>query len=212
MDKPVKAKFLKRYTDIPAALTILHNRELTLLSADKWDDANDRNTLRYYADRMDYKTVLCACFSQARETYHHWKIFAPGPGGVCIHFFKDELLKAIPKDDFIHRYVSYKSPTQLLSSYGERLDLIPFTKAEAYRDEIEYRIVYASKEPSIMYKTIPIDLSVIRSIVLSPWMAPAVFEATKSTIQLIKGCDDIPIIQSKVIDNKHWINCMKGTL
>lgn len=210
MVKPVKAVFLKRYTDIPAALTVLHNRELTLLSPDKWDDANDRNTLRYYAEKNEYKTVLCACFSQAKETYHHWKIFAPGAGGVCIHFFKDELLKAIPKDDFFHRRVGYKTPTQLLSSYGEKLDFIPFTKADAYRDEIEYRIMYASKKDPITSKAIPIDLCVISSIVLSPWMAPAVFQATKSIIQSIKGCADIPVVQSSVINNENWVKSMKG--
>lgn len=206
----MKAKLLKRYTDMPSALTVLQSRELTLLSPAKWDDANDRNTLSYYAERKELKTLLCACFSQAIETYHHWKIFSPGAGGVCIHFFKEELLKAIPKDDFFHRRVDYKTPTKLLSSYGAKLDLIPFTKAEAYRDEIEYRIVYASTVDCLTYKTIPIDLSVIRSIVLSPWMAPAVFEATKATIQSIKGCADIPIVRSSVIDNELWLECLKG--
>ncbi len=206
----VKASFLKRYTDLPATLAVLRNREITLLSPMAWDDANDRGTLAHYAERSELKTLLGICFSQAIETYHHWKVFAPGSAGVCIYYFKEKLLKAIPKDRFTHRLVEYKSPTKLLGSYALLADM-PFTKGEAYRDEIEYRIIYSSKIEEVRCKTIPIDLGVIRSIVLSPWMAPALFEATKASILQIDGCADIPITQSPVVSNQAWLQYVKNT-
>lgn len=207
--RPVKASFLKRYTDLPATLAVLHNREITLLSPMTWDDTNDRGTLAHYACENNLKTLLGVCFSQAIETYHHWKVFAPGSAGVCIYYFKDALLKAIPNVGFSHRLVEYKSPTALLSSYASLADM-PFTKGEAYRDEIEYRIIYSSDVEEDRYKTIPIDLSVVRSIVLSPWMAPALFEATKASIQAIAGCENIPITQSTVVANEAWLQYVKN--
>ncbi len=208
--KSVKAAFLKRYTDLPSALAVLRNRELTLLSPMTWDDTNDRGTLAHYAERRELKTLVGACFSQAIETYHHWKVFAPGSAGVCIYYFKDKLLEAVPKKDFSHRLVDYKSPTELLASYAQLTDM-PFTKAEAYRDEIEYRIIYSSKTESLRYKTISIDLGVIRAIVLSPWMAPTLFEATKETLLSIDGCEDISITQSNVVANEAWLQYVKNT-
>jgi len=210
LSKSVKAAFLKRYTDLPSALAVLRNRELTLLSPTTWDDANDRGALAHYAEQRGLKTLLGLCFSQAIETYHHWKIFSPGAAGVCIYYFKGKLLEAVPKKGFAHRLVGYKSPTQLLGSYACLADM-PFTKAEAYRDEIEYRIIYSSEMESVRYKSIPIDLGVIRSIVLSPWMAPALFEATKETLLSIDGCADIPITQSPVVLNEAWLQYVKNT-
>lgn len=206
----VKASFLKRYTDLPSTLAVLRNREITLLSPMAWDDTNDRGTLAHYAERRVLKTLLGICFSQAIETYHHWKVFAPGSAGVCIYYFKDKLLEAIPKDGFTHRIVDYKSPTELLASYALLADM-PFTKGEAYRDEIEYRIIYSSTAEEVRCKTIPIDLSVIRSIVLSPWMAPALFEATEASIREIDGCTGIPITQSPVVTNQAWLQYVKNT-
>lgn len=206
----VKASFLKRYTDLPSTLAVLRNRELTLLSPMTWDDTNDRGALAHYAERKKFKTLLGVCFSQAIETYHHWKVFAPGSAGVCIYYFKDKLLDIIPKADFSHRLVNYKSPTQLLASYALLADM-PFTKADAYRDEIEYRIIYSSMDEDVRYKTIPINLGVIRSIVLSPWMAPAQFEATKESLHAIDGCADIPITQSTVVSNQAWLEYVKKT-
>ncbi len=208
--KSIKASFLKRYTDLPATLAVLRNRELTLLSPMTWDDTNDRGTLAHYAERRELKTLLSACFSQAIETYHHWKVFSPGSAGVCIYYFKDKLSKAIPKQGFSHRLVDYKSPTELLASYSELNDM-PFTKAEAYRDEIEYRVIYSSKTEFLRYKTITIELDVIRSIVLSPWMAPSLFEATKETLLSIEGCENIPITQSRVVANEAWLQYVKNT-
>jgi len=206
----VKASFLKRYTDLPSTLAVLRNREITLLSPMAWDDTNDRGTLAHYAERRDLKTLLGICFSQAIETYHHWKVFAPGSAGVCIYYFKEKLLEAIPRDGFTHRIVDYKSPTELLASYALLADM-PFTKGKAYRDEIEYRIIYSSTAEEVRFKTIPIDLGVIQSIVLSPWMAPALFEATKTSILEIDGCSDISITQSPVVSNQAWLQYVKNT-
>lgn len=206
----VKASFLKRYTDLPATLAVLRNREITLLSPMAWDDTNDRGTLAHYAERRELKTLLGICFSQAKDTYHHWKVFAPGSAGVCIYYFKEKLLKAIPQNGFTHRLVDYKSPTELLASYALLADM-PFIKGDAYRDEIEYRIIYSSTAEQVRCKTIPIDLGFIRSIVLSPWMAPALFEATKASILEIDGCADIPITQSRVVSNQAWLQYVKNT-
>jgi hypothetical protein len=205
-----KASFLKRYTDLPATLAVLSNREITLLSPKSWDDMNDRETLAHYAAKNNLTSLLGVCFSQAIETYHHWKVFAPGSSGVCIYYVKEALLKAIPKDGFSHRLVEYKSPTALLASYATLADM-PFTKGEAYRDEIEYRFIFKSETEEVRVKSIPIDLSVVRGIVLSPWMAPKLFEATKASIQAIDGCADIPITQSTVVTNQAWLEYVKNS-
>lgn len=199
------ASILRRYTELPSALDILRQRRLTLLSPLTWDDKNDRAAMQRYASARENQSVLGLCFSQAAETFHHWKIFAPNSSGVCIEFHKKLLLDLVPKANFRHDKVKYQSPTEFLSGYPSPRDL-PFIKGSAYRHEIEYRIVYASETKGLQSISFPIELATIRSIILGPWLPTALVEATTAAFRSIEGCDTIPILHSKVVENENWIS------
>lgn len=199
-----KAIILRRYTELPVVLEVLQNRQLTLLSPLLWDDKNDRASMQSYADSEGHKSVLGICFSQAAETFHHWKVFAPHSSGVCIEFHKNELLALVPNAGYKHRKVKYQRPPEFLAGYPTSRDL-PFIKGWAYRHEIEYRIVYASEAKGLQAISFPIEPSSIRSIVLSPWLAKALVEPTRKAINAVAGCEKIPVTHSSVVENEAWI-------
>jgi hypothetical protein len=202
-NKTVRAALLKRYTHLPALLSLLQSRQLVLLSPSSWEDKNDRVFMTEFARAQGFNTLLALCFSQAAETFHHWKIFAPGASGVCIEFHKELLLGSLPKLGFKQRRITYKKPTSLLAGYATKSQLA-FIKGWAYRDEKEFRIVYSAEPEEPEPKSIPISLSTIRSIVVNPWLPAPLYEATRTAINCIQGCENIPVMQSKVIDNEHW--------
>ena len=84
-------------TDIPALISLLKNRQITLLDPESWDDSNDSHYLTQYREKQKLKSVLALCFTQAAETYHHWRVFANGPAGVYVRFDREQLLKAVNK-------------------------------------------------------------------------------------------------------------------
>lgn len=199
----VRATLLKRYTHLPALLALLRSREVTLLTPATWDDKNDRVFMEQYARKTGKTSVLGVCFTQSAETYHHWKVFAPGAAGVCVEFMKSDLLASIPKVGFKHKKVSYQNAIELLSSYATAWDL-PFIKGTAYRDEKEYRIIFSSETEELLIKSFPIRLSSIRRIVVNPWLPEPLYEATKAAVVSSPGCSDLVVMQSKVVNNKHW--------
>jgi hypothetical protein len=206
----VRATLLKRYTHLPALLSLLQSKEITLLTPAAWDDKNDRVFMEQYARKTGKTTVLGVCFTQAAETYHHWKVFAPGAAGVCIEFQKTQMLASIPKNGFKHKKVAYENAVSLLASYATASDL-PFIKGAAYRDEKEYRIIYASETEELLAKSFPFQLSCIRRIVVNPWLPEPLFEATKDAIARAPGCSRLLVTQSKVIDNRHWQSYAKSS-
>lgn len=201
--KPIRATLLKRYTHLPALLAMLQRREITILSPDTWEDKNDRVFMAEYAKSKELETLLGICFSQAAETFHHWKIFAPGASGVCVEFHKAQLLEVVAANGFLHKRITYKRPASLLGSYST-VSQLPFIKGWAFRDEKEYRVIYSSKTECIKLKSFPIPLNVIRSIVVNPWLPAPLFEATRKAIAKVVGCSRIPVVHSKVIDNENW--------
>jgi hypothetical protein len=60
---------------------------------------NDSYFLRLYREQQRLKSVLALCFTEATETYHHWRVFAPGPSGVCVAFKRAELLGVVTAID-----------------------------------------------------------------------------------------------------------------
>ena len=155
-----KIQILRRYTDLPALIHLLRSKQVTLLSPTTWDDRNDRHYMEVFKQRKKLKALLALCFSEAGETYHHWKVFAPGSSGVCIEFNKAALIAALPKADFTHSKMDYRTIADLSASNLLVKDL-PFTKRHAFGDEREYRIVYASKITDVATQTFPISISTI---------------------------------------------------
>ena len=107
---------LRHYTNLAAVIHHLQTKTITLLDPATWDDRNDAYFLQKYKSENNAKTVLALCSSEQSETYHHWRVFAGGVGGVCIQFDKNRLLKKINEaDGFKHSSVNYISIKQLKS-------------------------------------------------------------------------------------------------
>ena len=197
-------EFLRRYTQLPSLIYILSEKKLTLLDPGSWDDKNDSHFLEQYKSKRGLKTVLALCFSMAPETYHHWSVFAEGSAGVCIQFKRDNLLAAIEG----HNGARYSEVNYLLlrTAKGKKLKIkdLPFTKRYPFGDEQELRIIYESKKERKSSHNIPIPLSSISRISLSPWLPEAIKEHVKNTLWAIKGCSDLEISRSTLISNETW--------
>ncbi|MFZ2974074.1 MAG: hypothetical protein WA049_15665 [Ferribacterium limneticum] len=195
---------LRRYTDLPALLHILTARRITLLDPKTWDDKNDSHFMAVYKERKKLKSLLALCFSEASETYHHWRVFSGGPAGVCIVFDKNRLLEDIARVP----HVSMGSMNYLTMSEARRkafqVDELPFVKRYAYKPEREFRALYASPVEEIFWLDLPIRLSSISRISLSPWMHTSLSKSTASTILAINGCEKLRVSRSTLISNEQW--------
>src|SRR5438128_11688414 len=110
----MSSTYLRRYTNLPALIYLLRERQLTLLDPASWDDKNDSHYLALYRDRKKLPSVLALCFSETNETYHHWRVFSDGPSGVCIRFVRSTLLKAVRAHRGVHaRAVTYRTLKEL---------------------------------------------------------------------------------------------------
>jgi hypothetical protein len=99
----VSTNYLRRYTDIPALVSLLTDRKITLLDPKSWDDRNDTNFLKLYKRENNLQTLLALCFTQTDERYHHWSVFAAGTAGVCIRFDRAAFLQALEKHDGLRK-------------------------------------------------------------------------------------------------------------
>lgn len=195
---------LRRYTNLASALHILHNRCLTLLSPDTWDDRNDSYFMSEYKRIKSVKTVLAICIADREETYHHWQVFSRGADGVCIEFDREKLLAAFSAAGVTHRHVDYELITNAKTMCDVDLEILPFTKRWPYGDEQEYRAVYVSIEEELPVFPVPIEIATIKRITLSPWLAPALVDPVKKTLKGLPGCSGLRIYRSTLIDNKQW--------
>ncbi len=196
--------FLKRYTELPYLLYTLQTKSLTLMSPATWDDRNDAHFLLAYQKRMNHGAVLALCFTRASETYHHWKVFSGGSGGVCIDFNMQRFrgwADATPGARF--QDVSYRRMDEARQTEFKIADL-PFVKRHAFRDECESRLIYESQETNLISHDVPFDIQTISRIVLSPWLPKSVSAAVKTAILSIDGCSDLDVFRTTLIDNTEW--------
>jgi hypothetical protein len=198
-----KIPILRRYTDLPALIHLLRSKQVTLLSPTTWDDRNDRHYMEVFKQRRKLKTLLALCFSEAGETYHHWKVFASGSSGVCIEFDKFALLEYLPKIDFTHSKIDYRTIAGLSASNLLVKDL-PFTKRHAFGDECEYRIVYSSKTVDVATQTFPLPISAIRRVILNPWVPDPLYGAVWESLKSIDNCGGLSITKSRLIESEQW--------
>lgn len=200
----VSSKYLRRYTDIPALIYLLSERKITLLDPQSWDDSNDSHYLALYREKKRLKSVLALCFSRSPETYHHWRVFANGSSGVCVHFLRSELLAAVRKQEGLrYRSVRYLTLTRIRNMEIESRDL-PFLKRSAYEHEDEFRMIYESRTKEIPSLDVEIPLSCIDRITLSPWVAEPLAEPLRERLKSIDGCSRVKIVRSTLINNDEW--------
>lgn len=204
MDTSRTPTYLRRYTDLPALLHILASKQITLLDPKTWDDKNDSHFMAIYKEKKKLKSVLALCFSQSPETYHHWRVFSSGPAGVCIVFNRDSLLEDIQRKP----QVTAKSMTYLTMTEARKkvfqVDELPFIKRYGYKPEKEFRAVYTSSNEELPSLNLPIRLTSIRSISLSPWMHSSLSKSTVKSIRAIDGWLKLKVSRSTLISNEQW--------
>jgi hypothetical protein len=198
--------YVRRYTDIPALVSLLTERKITLLDPASWDDKNDSRFLELYEEKEKLHSLLALCFTQADETYHHWRVFANGTAGVCVRFDRAALIKAVKQVDHIRvGTVRYLTMTEIRD---EKLDVhdLPFLKRYPFQDENEFRLIYESCDEEVGHLDVTIPLSSITRITLSPWMPKALSNNLKDLLRSIDGCSKLDIARSTLIKNEEWYN------
>lgn len=195
----------RRYTDLPALIQLLTNRQLTLLDPSSWDDKNDSFFLSTYKEKKKLKSVLALCFTCESESYHHWRVFSSGASGVCVHFNGPALERAFREVSGVRfKKLTYLKVKQLRKKHPTTAQL-PFIKRFPYKHEEEYRALWESKDTVYHSLDIPIDLSAITRITLSPWLHPNLRKNMVSTLKRINGCKSIPMWRSTLIENANWM-------
>ncbi len=200
----MSSKYLRRYTDLPALIYLLTERKLTLLDPQSWDDSNDSHYLALYRKKRGLKSLLALCFTQADETYPHWRVFAPGSSGVCVRFHRSDLLRTLKNQSGLRTgSVRYLRLAEIRNETLKTPDL-PFLKRYAFEQENEFRVIYESKTARSPKLDIDIPLPSIDRITLSPWIHPALSSHVKIMLRSIKGCSALRIMRSTLIGNEEW--------
>jgi hypothetical protein len=198
--------YLRRYTDIPALAYLLSERKITLLDPKSWDDSNDSHYISVYKNKKNLKTVLALCFAQAAETYHHWRVFSGSSSGACIRFKRAELLKAVKGQMGVKTgKVQYLTLDEIRAKKLETRQL-PFIKRYAFEDEHEYRVIFESTTQSLLKLDLPIPLSCIDRVTLSPWIHKSLVASVKKMLKSIDGCRRIEFVRSTLVSNEEWKN------
>lgn len=196
---------LVRYTDLPSLIHILKSRQLTLLDPMTWDDKNDSSFVTLYREKCKLASVLALCFTRASETYHHWRIFAPTASGVRVMFNEELLRKSIARMDGLQirevDYIKLKDMREL----GVVRERLPFLKRHPYAPEREVRLLWESKTERKLSYLLPIDLTAITQVTLSPWLHPKLVDSVKATLKCIDGCDALKVYRTTLISNDEWL-------
>jgi len=194
----------RRYTDLPALIQILTNRKLTLLDPSFWDDKNDSYFLATYKEKKALQSVLALCFTKGSETYHHWRVFSSGASGVCVNFNPEQLETAFSAVEGVKfKEVDYLTLKELRKN-PPTIARLPFVKRIPYKHEKEFRALWESKSVKLAALDVPIDISSVTRITLSPWMHPSLRGNVIKLLKLIDGCPSIPIWRSTLIENAEW--------
>jgi hypothetical protein len=197
-------QFLRRYTTLPVLLDIIMNKKLTLLDPRNWEDKNDSHYIAVYKTQLNLKSVLALCFTEADETYHHWKVFSGNSGGICIQFNKEKLLKCCkPVRGLRCGNVIYRKITEARAHKPSKQELL-FLKRYPFRDEKEYRLIYESPSEDISAKDVPITMPCIDRIIFNPWISRPVFNSVKAVIKNINGCKTIRVSRTTLVNNEEW--------
>lgn len=204
------SNILRRYTELPFVIDLLHSRELTLLSPKLWDDKNDSHYMDVYAARMNCDSIYALCLTEASETYHHWKIFSQGSGGICLEIKKDALLESISKvDGLVGSFVQYRTLDQIRND-PPAIEALPLLKRFPFADEREFRLFLLLNKHASPFFRFHLPISSINRVVLSPWLPKGVAKNVKASLKSIPGCKSLKIYRSSLVDNASWKEAAKG--
>lgn len=203
-------KFLNRYTTLPILIDMLWRKQITLLSPQSWEDRNDAYYLERYQAEKKFGSVLALCFSTKGETFHHWRVFSHGSGGVCVEFNTGELLASVRgKPQFRCGPVKYCRIDELERSPPDTKRW-PFLKRLPFADEAEFRVIYEDAAAGEMSKPLDFDIESVKRVTLSPWMPKSVADSVKALIETIPDCAGIYVHRSSLIENGRWKKAIKG--
>jgi hypothetical protein len=198
-----RSDILSRYTSLASALRILRTSAHTLLPPETWDDGNDRLMMATYKNAKKLKSLVALCFTEAGETYHHWKVFAGGSDGVCIRFDRQRLEQAFRDADVDLKPIDYRLIEQNRLNRPP-LDELPFCKRSAFRAEAEVRAVLGSRTLSFEVRDVPFPRGAVDKVLVNPWLHPGLFTAVQETINAIPGFADLEVMQSRLLDSPAW--------
>lgn len=202
---------LRRYTNLASLISILKNKELTLLPPSKWEDKNDTFTLKQYAEHNELESIYALCFTTTSETAHHWKVFSQGSDGVCISIKAEPFINSLADiTGLIHGHVTYKLIDKIETETLSINDL-PFLKRYAFRDEEEYRVIFRERTtpPKKTVHTIPFDISHIQKITLSNSLPDSLKKPIVELLKSIEDCNGLKIYKSTLNENQRWIAACK---
>lgn len=207
---PEPTPVLRRYTSLPALLHLLRKRALTLVSPSQWEDRNDSRYIELYREKRGLGAIRALCFTEASETFHHWRVFTEPVSGVCIHFRRGELLRVAGRDrGTTHGPVRYRRLSDARSG-PPTLAALPFVKRWAFRDEREYRILWETPDTIAGAHTIAVPLGVIERVTLAPGMHRSLAEEVKAALREIPGCARLPVVHSQLLQNDEWVRLGQG--
>lgn len=196
---------LRRYTSLTYAIDMLVNQRLALLNPSSWQDKNDIAFLEAYKTGKKIPQLFAVCFTQAKETYHHWSVFARGDEGVRINIHKQKLLDSLRND---HRYawgtVEYKTLKHVSQNNDFKLADLPFLKRYAFIDEAEFRLIYESDNPADQIHYVPLQRDWIESVTLSPWLPVTLTDTLKMALKSMTGCSNVRVQRTNLRDNAQW--------
>lgn len=200
-----KRKWLKKYTKLEYIKSILEMRQLYLGNPADWDDQNDGEAIRIYAERKGDYRVRATCLTQGSDRFHFWHIFGERERGICLWFDFDSLDSDIKKDSsLIARSVRYPNEKDLVTT---KTDEIPFTKREQYVDEREYRVIRVQPPVGIEYDQFFFSANSLRRIYLNPWLSPFWVRSYKCELSkhLQGDLQHVELKQNRSLRMNRWI-------
>lgn len=205
---------LYRYTQCKRLEEILAKGMLTLITTSHWEDSNDKCSIEKYKSVDKLSNVFALCFTEANETYHHWRCFAGQDGkfGVRIAFKREMFFQFLREKypEVMFGNVKYYTVTNLKKSIPRlRTDELPFLKRYPYRDEKEVRLIYPCRKELIKNYSIKIPLEMISRISLSPWMDEETRSSVRSKIIKYTGNKKIQVTNSKLLGFSEWMNMIE---
>ena len=155
--------YLRRYVSFEDGLAYLRPGSIALGEYAHWKDISERASLAAYErlKSLERHSLRLSCFTQAPETYHHWKLYARE--GLCFVLRKEQVEEQASQVGIRCQSVEY---TKVASLKDTNLESWPFLKRLPYRDEQEYRLVSDTGDNSIQ-----LTLDSVERIYLSPWLS-----------------------------------------